>query len=237
MDKISGSAKKLAQSQNNKLSFDAQMENLKKIVGPLEYAHSAVPDLLRTQVAEQEEIAPELVKACKHRILRMLEVVFTALVEERRGSLEEWPTALQGLAPYRHDQQGLESLMVYANALTPDLSFTAFSVHLDMTKVPVFMEWQTSDTTACRVMCDVTKSHFIVMHLVYEAYEDGLLHVAGAIPSLHNIFAFSMDDLHTVSRLRTIDAAFTVLEFDEDGEVAGFYAQLHSMFSKYSMCH
>lgn len=215
----------------------AQVQLLKKEIGPLRYAQEIIPGLLNTQAGEGQEISKEQSYESKVKILRMLQTVFTVLAEENRGNAECWPTGLQALDAFSDDPEKLEQLMVYRTDLTPDMRFDSFSVDVDMARVPLFMEWQASDTVTIRIMVDLRKSVFTVMHLLYEQQENGLLYVAGAVPAFINIFGFSMDDLHLVSRLRTIDAAFTLATFDAEGDVDIAYRQLHTPFSKYTLCH
>ena len=220
------------ESSSCQLPRPGQLIKLQKARTPVKYAHEVIPELAHVSVEHGKEISTTRREATKWIFLKMVQECFNSLVEARRGSERQWPPMLKSLSKF---QDEFDNVFYEGSVLIPKMRFHGYETELDMHRVPLFMEWETDTDRTCRVLVNPRKEQFYVMHLHYSE-EDGCKAPAGMC-EVDGIFSFTMSDLLLVGREKTIDAAFTPLKFDTEGQVCQTTEALHDSYIPYGLCH
>lgn len=221
---------------------NAYVSKLQQFRYPVRYPAEIVPELPNTMVTDLEDIKGKTREQMQVTLLLMLQHCFEAMVEAGRTQCDQWPLALRVLAQKQQQPDGQYSsnygtFLHEGDPQLPMMCFPAYGINLDMSLVPVFMEWMGDDGYACRVLLDSATNRFYVLHLQYALDDQGYRFQLATLPELTHLYSFSMDDLTVVSRLKSIDAAFTPIYVDDEGVAQSEQLKLHDHFQPYALCH
>lgn len=216
---------------------DARVEKLKKERGAVRYQGDVLPELPYTRIDDPTKITEKVVESAQSQFLMMIQKVFEALVEENLAYSSQWPVPLQRLYEESERKGNIDAFFLRGHEQQPPMMLDGTRDTIHMEYVPVFMEWLYTENESIRVMLNPGKSQFFILHLVYQQDADGRCYMGGAPATMRAFYGFNIDDLSVASRLRTVLAAFTPVEHDDEGQLTEQYRALHNSFTQWSLCH
>lgn len=197
-----------------------EISSLKTVKSPVSFDVNKLSKIDNVQLSSKDAITIDVIEETKESFKMMVLLINKAFEEE---PLVNRPCMLDGFP-----KKETEINFIEGNTLIPGIIFTQLNVELNMGLVPVFMEWSYNGDFTCRVLAAQDGLQFYILHMDYTEAQEFAYPAGDCV--IEGLFTFSLTDLMTVSRMKTIRAAFTNIDNEN---ITG----IHDNFIPYSLVH
>lgn len=203
---------------------------------PVRFLAEFANELRNLPKATSPEEKQTAVGESKYVLLKMAAAILEAIIDDGKYCFVEGAVP-QGLLPFfDYPMDGLDGMFFEGSTLIPPMLIGGIGIYIDMNSIPLFMEWEFSKGKTCRVLVNPETETFYVLHIHYSDTE-----VYGSYPCgrgfVDGMFSFSLSDIESAGRMKTITAAFTPVARDDDGNVTDDWTQIHDSFQLGAICH